>query len=77
MLQFYYATNFHPYFPLFTIFEHFYFQLAGFTSRINPAEMSLPMTNIHNGNGSTFQMNRADRPDDIRNRIIGGEFSPF
>ncbi|XP_043461602.1 band 7 protein AGAP004871 isoform X1 [Leptopilina heterotoma] len=34
--------------------------------------MSLPMTNmLNNGNGSTFQMNRNDRPDDIRTRVIG------
>ncbi|XP_051155731.1 band 7 protein AGAP004871 isoform X2 [Leptopilina boulardi] len=33
--------------------------------------MSLPMTNMLNSNGSTFQINRNERPDDIRTRVIG------
>ncbi|XP_033335682.1 band 7 protein AGAP004871 isoform X1 [Megalopta genalis] len=38
--------------------------------RVNP-DMSIPMSTISNGNGSTIQIN--SRPDDIQNRVIGAD----
>ncbi|XP_076756817.1 band 7 protein AGAP004871 [Xylocopa sonorina] len=50
---------------------HILVKVARHDSRVNP--MSIPMATLSNGNGSTIQINT--RPDDIQNRIIGGEES--
>lgn len=42
---------------------------------MKPIDMSIPMATMSNGNGSTIQMNA--RPDDIQNRIVGGESKIF
>ena len=49
--------------------------MARFESRVKPSDMSIPMATISNGTGSTIQINT--RPDDIQNRIIGGELEIF
>lgn len=50
-----------------------FIQVARFESRVNPTD--IPMATMSNSNGSTMQINT--RPDDIRKRIIGCEFSLF
>ncbi|XP_026671793.1 band 7 protein AGAP004871 isoform X1 [Ceratina calcarata] len=51
---------------------HVLSKVAKFESRVNPTDMSIPMTTMSNGNGSTIQINT--RPDDIiQNRIVGVE----
>lgn len=42
---------------------------------MKPIDMSIPMATMSNGNGSTIQINT--RPDDIQNRIVGGESKIF
>lgn len=48
--------------------------MAHFDARVSP-EMSIPLTNTSNGNLAPTQTNT--RPDDIRKRVIGGNYYSY